>query len=167
MTSLLDWQLDIFNRLKTGLPNTPVFAEGVPENEPIVKDPSGFYKPTLIIWFGQAVDPANFGGRLSVADMCGRDGDSVTKAATFVVQVAAPTGLAILHLGQAVRDLLQGYAPAGQGELSEAGSGTVRDPYPLGVGDTLRFYLAIGFRGMVSVGKHTDTGLWSDEPQRA
>jgi hypothetical protein len=52
-----------------------------------------------------------------------------------------------------VRDLLTGYSPLGQGELSEAGSGTVRDPYPVGVGITLRFYLAIGYRGTVNVTK--------------
>lgn len=160
MVSLLDWQLDIYNRLDTGLPNTPVFLEGVPENTDVIKDPSGFYKPSVILWFGQAFDISGFGGRLSVADLCGISGEDkgITKKAGFIVESVAPSGLSLLQLAQACRDLLVGYAPVEQGEISEAGSGTVRDPYPVGVGDTLRFYLAIGFQGVVNVGQHTGTG---------
>ncbi|MCP9209719.1 hypothetical protein [Streptomyces cucumeris] len=157
---MLDWQLDIYRRLDTGLPNTPVFLEGVPESTQIVKDPSGFYKPSLIVWFGQAFDLSGFGGRISVADLCGMSGEDTesTKQAGFIVESVAPSGLSLLQLAQAVRDLLVGYTPADQGELSEAGSGTVRDPYPVGVGDTLRFYLAIGYKGTVNVGKYSETG---------
>lgn len=159
MVSLLEWQLDIHHRIETGLPNTPVFLEGVAENTDVTKDPSGFYKPSLILWFGQAYDLSGFGGRISVADLCGRSGESgSTKQAAFIVESIAPSGLALLQLSQAVRDLLMGYAPLDQGELSEAGSGTVRDPYPVGVGDTLRFYLAIGYQGVVNVGKYGGAG---------
>lgn len=160
MVSLLDWQMAIYERIDTGLPNTPVFLEGIPENTDVVKDPSGFYKPTLILWFGQAFDLSGFGGRITVADLCGLSGEDTetTKQAAFIVQGVAPSGLSLLQLSQAVRDLLVGWAPLDQGELSEAGSGTVRDPYPVGIGDTLRFYLAIGYRGVVNVGKHTGVG---------
>lgn len=160
MTSLLDWQLAIYNRLDTGLPNTPVFLEGVPENTDIVKDPSGFYKPSLVLWFGQAFDISGFGGRISVADLCGLSGEDkgTTKKAGFIVESVAPSGLSLLQLAQASRDLLVGYTPEDQGEISEAGSGTVRDPYPVGIGDTLRFYLAIGFQGIVNVGQHVGDG---------
>lgn len=159
MVSLLEWQLDIFERLDTGLPNTPVFLEGVPESSDIVKDPSAFYKPSLILWFGQAVDLSGFGGRITVADMCGMTSEGgSTKKAAFIVESAAPSGLSLLQLAQAARDLLTGYMPVGQGELSEAGSGTVRDPYPVGIGDTLRFYLAIGYQGIVNVGTSTEMG---------
>jgi hypothetical protein len=161
MVSLLEWQLDIFHRLDLGLPNTPVHLEGVPENTDTVKDPSTFYKPALILWFGQAVDLSGFGGRITVADLCGMSdasGGGSTKQAAFIVESVAPSGLSLLQLAQAARDLLTGYTPLGQGELSEAGSGTVRDPYPVGVGDTLRFYLAVGYRGIVNVGASSDTG---------
>lgn len=158
MVSLLDWQLDIYQRLDTGLPNTPVFLEGVPENTDIVKDPSGFYKPTLIVWFGQAFDMTGFGGRISVADLCGMSDGESTKKAGFIVESIAPSGLSLLQLSQVVRDLLVGYSPLEQGELSEAGSGTVRDPYPVGVGDTLRFYLAVGYQGTVNVGRYSGAG---------
>lgn len=160
MVSLLDWQLDIYRRLDTGLPNTPVFLEGVPENTDIVKDPSGFYKPSLIVWFGQTFDLSGFGGRLSVADLCGLSGDGTesTKQAGFIIESVAPSGLSLLQLAQAARDLIVGYAPLGQGEISESGSGTVRDPYPVGIGDTLRFYLAVGYRGVLNVGKYSETG---------
>lgn len=160
MVSLLDWQLDIYHRVDTGLPNTPVFLEGIGESNDIVKDPSGFYKPTLILWFGQAFDLSGFGGRLTVADLCGISGETTesTKQAGFIVEAVAPSGLSLLQLSQAARDLIVGYAPLDQGEISEAGSGTVRDPFPVGIGDTLRFYLAIGYRGVVNVGKHSGVG---------
>lgn len=160
MVSLLDWQLDIYARLDTGLPNTPVFLEGVPENTDVVKDPSGFYKPSLILWFGQAFDISGFGGRISVADLCGISGEDkgVTKQVGFMVVSVAPSGLSLLQLTQASRDLLVGYTPMDQGEVSEAGSGTVRDPYPVGIGDTLRFYNATGYRGVVNAGAHTGSG---------
>jgi hypothetical protein len=159
MVSLLDWQLDIYSRLDNGLPNTPVFLEGVPENSDIVKDPSAFYKPTLILWFGQAFDISGFGGRISVADLCGMEADGgTTKQAGFIVESVAPSGLSLLQLAQAARDLLSGYKPLGEGELSEAGSGTVRDPYPVGVGDTLRFYLAVGYRGVVNTTRQPAEG---------
>lgn len=161
MVSLLDWQLDIHRRVDNGLPNTPVFLEGVGESNEITPDPTGLYKPTVILWFGQAIEMAGFGGRLSVADLCGasKDDSNTTKHATLLVQQVAPSGLALLQLSQAVRDLLVGYAPAGQGELTEVGTGTVRDPYPVGVGDTMRFYLAVGYRGTVNVGRHRPTGV--------
>lgn len=159
MVSLLDWQLNIYERIDTGLPNTPVFLEGIGENNEITPDPSGFYKPTLILWFGQAYDLSGFGGRITVSDLCGSSGETeATKQAAFIVESVAPSGLALLHLSQAVRDLLTGYSPLGQGELSEAGSGTVRDPYPVGVGDTMRFYLAVGYIGLVNVGKYSESG---------
>lgn len=160
MVSLLDWQLDIYRRISTGMPNTPVFLEGVGENNPIEKDPSGFYKPTVILWFGQAFDLSGFGGRISVADLCGMSGDDTasTKKAGFIVEAIAPSGLSLLQLSQAARDLIVGYAPLDQGEISEAGSGTVRDPFPVGVGDTLRFYLAIGYQGTLNVGKYSEAG---------
>lgn len=158
MVSLLEWQLDIYRRLDTGLPNTPVFLEGVPENTDIVKDPSGFYKPSLILWFGQAFDLSGFGGRISVADLCGSSDGDATKRAAFIVESVAPSGLSLLQLAQAARDLLIGYAPLGQGEISEAGSGTVRDPYPVGIGDTLRFYLAVGYQGVINTTRYSETG---------
>lgn len=159
MVSLLDWQLDIYRRLDTGMPNTPVFLEGIGENNDVIKDPSGFYKPTFILWFGQAFDLSGFGGRITVADLCGMSGENEnTKKAGFIVEAVAPSGLALLQLSQCARDLLTGYSPLGQGEISEAGSGTVRDPYPVGVGDTMRFYLAIGYQGIVNVSRQPADG---------
>jgi hypothetical protein len=159
MVSVLDWQLDIYRRIDTGLPNTPVHLEGLGESTDITPDPSGFYKPSVILWFGQAFDLSGFGGRLTVTDLCGLGGSGeTTKQAAFITQLVAPSGLSLLQLGQAVRDLVEGYAPLGQGELSEAGSGTVRDPYPVGIGDTLRFYLAIGYKGTLNTSPYSEVG---------
>lgn len=159
MVSLLDWQLDIYDRINEGMPNTPVFLEGIGENNDIIKDPSGFYKPTFVLWFGQAFDLSGFGGRITVADMCGASSPGgSTKKAGFIVEAIAPSGRALLQLAQCARDLLVGYSPLDQGEIAEAGSGTVRDPYPVGIGDTMRFYLAIGYQGIVNVTQHPADG---------
>jgi hypothetical protein len=153
MPTLLDWQLDVKRRLEEGLPNTPVYLEGITENVDVVKDPSAFFKPSLILWFGQAYDMATYGGSNGMTDLCGTGGDSVVKQASFLVQNVAPSGLSALQLAQAVRDLLTGYQPVGLGELTEAGSGTVRDPYLVGIGDTRRFYLSVGWTGVIAVGR--------------
>ncbi|MDR6498130.1 hypothetical protein J2785_001273 [Burkholderia ambifaria] len=42
MASLLDWQLDIWRRLDLGLPNTPVYLEGVSETRKSGKIPALF-----------------------------------------------------------------------------------------------------------------------------
>lgn len=161
MVSLFQWQMEIYRRLDTGLPNTPVHLEGIPENTNIVKDPSAFYKPSLILWFGQSFDLSGFGGRTSIADLCGLEGGGgggSTKQAAFIVESVAPSGLSLLQLADAARGLLVGFTPLDQGEISEAGSGTVRDPYPVGIGDTLRFYLAVGYRGVLNVSRDTSIG---------
>lgn len=147
MSTFLDWQTSILRRLEEGLPHTKVHLEGVPESTSHPKDPTGFIKPFLIIWFGQLGDLASMTG--GVKDLCGGEGGGETKNGTFLIQVVAPTGLSLIHLENLVRSLLTGFRPAGEGELTETGS-TIRDPYPIGVGDTLRMYKPLYFQGVVT-----------------
>lgn len=146
--SVINWQTAIKDRLESGLPNTKVFLEGVPESSQVPKDPSGMIAPMLILWFGQLVDNESSGW---TSDLCGLDdgGGGEVKSAAFIVQSVAPTGLALLQLENVVRNLLTGFKPAGQGALKEDGSATIRDPYPTGIGDTLRFYKPMFFAGTV------------------
>ena len=150
--TVLDWQMDIYDRLRLGLPNTPVHLEGVSENDEHPRDPTGLIKPFLVIWYGQLTDIASFSG--TVGDLCGTEdeGGNITKLGNFLVETVAPTGLALLQLENLVRALLTGFRPAGEGELSETGQTTIRDPLPTGIGDTLRFYKPLFFQGIVTTG---------------
>lgn len=148
--TVLDWQMDIYERLRLGLPHTPVHLEGVPESSAHPRDPTGLVKPFLIIWFGQLTDVTNFSG--TVGDLCGTEtsGGNIIKQGNFLVETVAPTGLSLLQLENMVRALLTGFRPDGEGELVEGGQTTIRDPYPAGIGDTLRFYKPLFFQGVVA-----------------
>lgn len=148
--TVLDWQMAIYDRLRLGLPNTPVHLEGVSESEPHPRDPTGLIKPFLIIWYGQLTDIASFTG--TIADLCGTEdeGGNLVKQGNFLVETVAPTGLALLQLENVVRALLTGFRPAGEGELTETGQTTIRDPLPTGIGDTLRFYKPLFFQGVLT-----------------
>ncbi|MER6605789.1 hypothetical protein ABT282_07700 [Streptomyces sp. NPDC000927] len=150
MSTVYNWQMDIYDRLRNGLPHTRVFLEGVPENSRLPKDPTGLLKPLLILWYGTLTDYRTDRG-VAVTGLCdeGDEGASVEKVASVLIQVVAPSGLALLQLENVVRGLLTGFHPDGQGALSEAGSSTIRDPLPVGIGDTLRFYKPITFSGKV------------------
>lgn len=146
--SVLDWQIAIQARLETGLPHTKVFLEGVPESTDVPRDPTGLIQPMLILWFGQLVSLQN---NENLGDLCGiaDGGGGEAKTGSFIVESVAPTGLSLLQLEDVVRGLLTGFTPAGQGALSEDGSATIRDPFPTGIGDTLRFYKPLYFSGTI------------------
>jgi len=137
----------IYNRLRDNLPNTKVFLEGVPENSAVPSDPTGLIKPFVIVWFGQlttSTDPTVTGP----AGLCDEGtGDIVGKQGNMAVEVVAPSGLSLLQLEDAVRGLMTGFTPAGQGPLTEDGSTAIRDMLPVGIGDQLRFYKAVFYRG--------------------
>jgi hypothetical protein len=148
--TVLDWQMSVYERLRAGLPNTDVHLEGIAESTPHPKDPTGLIKPFLIVWYGQLTDITSFSG--TVGDLCGNeDGEgNMVKLGGFLVETIAPTGLALLQLENIVRGLLTGFRPAGEGELTETGQTTIRDPLPTGIGDTLRFYKPLFFQGIVT-----------------
>jgi hypothetical protein len=144
--TILQWQMDVYNRLRDGLPNTKVFLEGVPENSSVPMDPVGLAKPMIIIWFGQ-ISRSEAGA--AGADLCGVEGGTTVGLMNVAVEAVAPSGLSLLQVEQAVRNLLTGFSPNSQGQLYEGGAATIRDPLPVGIGDGLRFYKPLFFTGQV------------------
>lgn len=160
MPSMLDWQQDIYGRLREALPGTKVYLEGIPENSTADRDPTGLVKPFLILWFGQLT---TLGDRNE--DLCGPSITANARSAGFLIQMVAPSGLALLQMENMVRGLLTGFSPADQGPLMEGGSTNVRDPFPVGIGDTLRFYKPLFFSGTVTLGGVDPTPVIAALPQ--
>lgn len=104
MVSFFDWQFDIYERLDMGFFNMLVFLEGVLENMDIVKDFLGFYKLSLILWFGQVFDFFGFGGCILVFDFCGIFGEDkgVMKQVGFIVEFVVFFGLFLFQFLQVV-----------------------------------------------------------------
>lgn len=136
----------IYGRLTEGLPNSRFFLEGVPESTEVPVDPTGMIKPFASLWFGQLTDT---GRGTQDSDLCGVGGGTSVRQGAFLVQCVAPTGLSILQFEDAIRVLLTGFSPAGQGELTEGGATSIRDPLPTGLGVGLRFYKPVFFSGLV------------------
>lgn len=146
--SVLQWQMDVYNRLRKSLPNTRVFLEGVPENSRVPPDHTGLIKPMVIIWFGQITQEDDF--KNGSGDLCGIEvgGDS-PGVMSLAIEVVAPSGLALIQLSAHIRKLLTGYQPDGKGQLIEGGVATIRDPLPVGIGAGLRFYVPMFFSGRI------------------
>lgn len=142
------WQMAIYERLVENLPNTRVFLEGVPENSKVPHDPTGLIKPFVVVWFGQLTRTAVSDDDV-VPGLCDEPGraDDEGKQGNLAVETVAPSGLSLLQLEDAARVILTGFSPAGQGALTEDGSAAVRDPLPIGIGDQIRFYKALFFKG--------------------
>jgi hypothetical protein len=145
---VMAWQMAIYERLRESLPNTRVFLEGVPENSPVPHDHTGLIKPFVVLWFGQLTRSTTSDDDV-VAGLCDEPSSGVLESqqGNFAVESAAPSGLSLLQLEDALRVLLTGFSPAGQGPLIEDGAASIRDPLPIGIGDQIRFYKALFFRG--------------------
>lgn len=145
---VMAWQLAIYERLKENLTVTKVFLEGVPENSKVPRDPTGLIKPFVIVWFGQLTKSSTT-EEDTVGGLCDEPGagEGEGQQGNFAVETVAPSGLSLLQLEDASRVLLTGFSPAGQGPLVEDGSTAVRDPLPIGIGDQIRFYKLLSFRG--------------------
>lgn len=140
---LFPWMEAIHDRLTDNLPNTSIFFEGVPENTELPRLSNGMVRPFASLWFGQS-GPGPFGTR----SMTGVR--QASRRAVFLVQIVAPTGRALLQLEDGIRDLLVGFRPNDEGELSESSPPTIRDPLPEGTTVDLRFYKPLAFSGLVN-----------------
>jgi hypothetical protein len=138
------WQDDILDRLEQGM-NARVFAEGIPMNSPAPIDPTGLIKPFIVLWFGSLLTR-----NLLTEDLCGSQNS--VREAVFIVQSFAGNGRALLAVENQARILLAGHRPAGQGQLFEAGSASVRDPSSVGLGIDIRFSKQSMWHGMVNAG---------------
>jgi hypothetical protein len=145
---VMAWQMAIYERLRENLTATKVFLEGVPENSKVPHDPTGLIKPFVIVWFGQLTTSSTSDDEV-VAGLCDEPDelDQEGKQGNLAIETVAPSGLSLLQLEDATRVLLTGFSPAGQGRLTEDGSASVRDPLPIGIGDQIRFYKTLFFRG--------------------
>lgn len=143
------WQNDILDRLEQGM-NARVFAEGIPMNSPAPIDPTGLIKPFVVLWFGSLLsrDPLS-------EDLCGTE--TSIREAVFLLQSFAGNGRALLAVENQARILLTGHRPAGQGQLFEAGSASVRDPSSVGLGIDIRFSKQSMWHGMVNAGMVEET----------
>lgn len=140
---IMPWIDAIEARLVNGLPNTPIFLEGVPENDPIPRMDNGMIQPFVLLWLGQTV-----GGPLGSDSLMGVR--TSVRRGLFLCQLVAPTGRSLLLLEDGVRALLQGFQPNGEGELSEDSAPSIRDPLPEGTGVDTRFYKPLAFSGLVN-----------------
>lgn len=137
------WQEAILKRLREGLPNNRIFLEAMPENEPMDMDPNAMVRPFLVLWFGSV-----FPGDPSLEAFCGVERS--LRWSSFSITTVGPPSLALLQFEDAARTLLVGYRPADQGELSEWGTPTVRDPAQVGIGTDLRMYKTTTYRGLLN-----------------
>lgn len=156
---VMAWQMAIYKHLKNSLePQTKVFLEGVPENSTVPHDPTGLIKPFIIVWFGQLTHSTSTEEE-TVAGLCDDPSGTGEEAqqGNIAIETVAPSGLSLLQLEDAARVLLTGFSPAGQGPLIEDGSSAVRDPLPIGLGDQIRFYKMLTFRGDFTPGGSTPT----------
>lgn len=145
MMDLGPWQDAILTRLEDGM-NVRVFAEGIPMNSPSPVDPTGLIKPFIVIWFGSMI--ANNNPKME--GLCGVE--TSLRQCVFAVQSFAGNGRALLAVENQSRKLLTGYRPAGQGELYEEGSASVRDPSSVGLGIDIRFSKQSLWHGVVNAG---------------
>jgi hypothetical protein len=140
---IMPWVEAIEARLVNGLPNTPIYLEGVPENDSIPRMDNGMIQPFVQLWFGQTTN-----GPLGSDSMVGVRASA--RRGLFLCQLVAPTGRSLLQLEDGVRDLLQGFSPNGEGELSEDSAPSIRDPLPEGTGVDTRFYKPLAYSGLVN-----------------
>lgn len=145
MMDLGPWHDSILERLEQGM-NVRVFPEGIPMNSPSPVDPTGLIKPFIVVWFGSMLASNN----PKMEDLCGSA--TSVREAVFVIQSFAGNGRALLAVENQARKLLTGFQPAGQGQLYEEGSASVRDPSSVGLGIDIRFSKQSMWHGMVNAG---------------
>lgn len=145
MMDLGPWHEAILDKLETGMA-VRVFPEGIPMNSPSPVDPTGLIKPFIVVWFGSMLASNN----PKMEDLCGSA--TSVREAVFIIQSFAGNGRALLAVENQARKLLTGFQPAGQGQLYEEGSASVRDPSSVGLGIDIRFSKQSMWHGMVNAG---------------
>jgi hypothetical protein len=146
--SLLNWELAIEERLINGDASVPgfgaanVFIEAVPDEVPIPRDQRQV-KPYVVVWFGQRIR-----GNDGYRGICGVKGNA--SRANLLVMACAHVGTVQRGVVAQVSDLLHGFRPAGQGELEETSSTTIRRPLDIS-GVVGRIAVPVAFSGTVDL----------------
>lgn len=139
--SLRLWEIAVEERLMYGSPadglvgfgEDCVFVSAVPDESQVPRLPNRMIKPYVAIWYGQRIQ-----GNDGYQALCGVRGSAYR--ANFLVQVMAHDGRLNRDAVALVSNLLMGFRPAGQGELLESSSSTIRRPLDMS-----------GVRGRISV----------------
>lgn len=146
---LLDWQLAIEERLRTGIPgelagfSEDVWVEAVPDESQLPRLPNHQVRPYVCLWFGQRMD-GNDGYMALTGELYS------AKRSNFLVQVCAHEGALVLRTCAVVSRLLRGFRPASQGELKETASSTIRRPLDIS-GVKGRISVPIAYSGTVDL----------------
>lgn len=148
--TLRRWQQDVVDRLRNGLPGEVagfgverVWLEAVPDEDQIPRLPNRQVVPYLVVWFGQRMDGTDAYNSIA-GELCS------AKRSNFLVQVCAHQGELVLDAMDIVSRLLRGFRPAGQGELREAASATLRRPMDIS-GVKGRVSVPVAFSGTVDL----------------
>jgi len=147
--SLGQWKRAVIDRLAEGGEGAPgfgvesVYREGLADEDQLPRFENGIIKPYVSVWFGQRVSGnAGFQGITGVRDNAHR--------MHMMVVVNATDGHMVDTAVDLVSDLLLGFRPASQGELSEDGMQTIRRPSDMS-GVRSRFSVPVGYSGTVDI----------------
>lgn len=143
------WKQAVVDRLSLGGLDSPgfgvgsVYREGPADEDQIPRFENGIIKPYVSVWFGQRVTGnSGFQGITGVRNSAHR--------MHLLVVVNASTGEMVDQAVDLASDLLWGFRPAGQGELTEDGMQTIRRPTDMS-GVRARFSVPVGYSGTVDI----------------
>lgn len=149
--SLRLWEVAIEQRLiegdpannRAGFGEEAVFVSAVPDETQIPRLPNRMVRPYVALWYGQRIQ-----GNDGYQALCGVKGSAYR--ANFLVQVQAHDGRLARDAVALVSNLLLGFRPAGQGELLESSSSTIRRPLDIS-GARGRISVPVAYSGTVDL----------------
>lgn len=146
--SLAQWKADVIERLAYGTDEIPgfgpesVFREGVVDEATLPRFDNANPKPYAVVWFGQRALIRND------YSACGILGSA--HRMFMIVQSCAYHGVMVDQAVDLTSNLLLGFRPAGQGELHEDSSMTIRRPLDIS-GARSRYTIPTSFSGIVDI----------------
>ena len=147
--SLRDWEVAVEDRLVLGGDGVPglgadaVFVEAVPDEAQIPRLANRQARPYVSVWFGQRIQ-----GGEGYRGICGVRSNA--HRSNFLVLCCAHDGNVCRDLVAQVSSLLMGFKPAGQGELVESSTTTLRRPLDIS-GVKSRIAVPVGYSGTVDI----------------
>ena len=147
--SMGDWKQAVIDRLSMGGDGTPgfgvesVYREGLADEDQLPRFDNGIIKPYVSVWFGQRVS-----GNSGFQGITGVRGNA--HRMHMMVVVNATDGHMVDKAVDLASDLLLGYRPTEQGELTEDGMQTIRRPSDMS-GVRSRFSVPVGYSGTVDI----------------
>lgn len=145
------WKKSILDRLAfgdvdrdtPGFGEKSVYREGLADEDQLPRFENGIVKPYVSVWFGQRV-----AGNMGFQGITGVRQNA--HMMYFMAVVNATDGYMVDQAVDLTSDLLLGFRPMGQGELSEDGMKTIRRPADMS-GVRSRFSVSVGYSGAVDI----------------